>query len=161
MAIRKTVSGLAKLLHPDGEISKDEVLEYIELAMECRRRVKEQHPELRVIPRIAPENVEAMLDAGAEGAIVSFAEESAMRQILSDRMAEIQATRVVPDAEKEFKIKSSYGMVKLIQKSAPAPLTEPDNTLISGINFVTLTAYWQHAGVPQSKQIQFYVYRSG
>jgi hypothetical protein len=76
-------------------------------------------------------------------------------------MAEIQATRVVPDAEKEFKIKSSYGMVRLIQKSAPAPLTEPDNTLISGINFVTLTAYWQHAGVPQSKQIQFYVYRSG
>ena len=43
------------------------------------RRVKEQHPELRVIPRIAPENVEAMLDAGAEGAIVSFAEETAMR----------------------------------------------------------------------------------
>src|SRR6266699_6855529 len=89
------------------------------------------------------------------------AEESAIRQILSDRMAEIQATRVVPDAEKEFKIKSSYGMVRLIQKSAPAGLTEPDNTLISGISLVTLTVYWQHAGVPQSKQIQFYVYRSG
>jgi len=89
------------------------------------------------------------------------AEESAIRQVLSDRMAEIQATSVVPDAEKEFKIKSSYGMVKLIQKSAPAPLTEPDNTLINGISLVTLTAYWQHAGVPQSKQIQFYVYRSG
>jgi Tfp pilus assembly protein PilV len=89
------------------------------------------------------------------------AEESAVRQVLSDRMAEIQATRVVPDAEKEFKIKSSYGTVRLIQKSAPAALTEPDNTLISGISLVTLTAYWQHAGVPQSKQIQFYVYRSG
>ncbi len=89
------------------------------------------------------------------------AEESAIRQILSDRMAEIQAARVVPDAQKEFKINSNYGIIKLIQKSAPAPLTEPDNTLISGINFVTLTAYWQHAGVPQSKQIQFYVYRSG
>ncbi|MGA7274923.1 MAG: hypothetical protein WBX14_08785 [Candidatus Udaeobacter sp.] len=88
-------------------------------------------------------------------------EESAIRQILSDRMAEIQATRVVPDAEKVFKIKSSYGMVRLIQKSALAPLTEPDNTLIGGISFVTLTAYWQHGGVPQSKQIQFYVYRSG
>src|SRR5881397_4324196 len=80
------------------------------------------------------------------------AEESAIRQILSDRMAEIQAARVVPDAQKEFKINSNYGIIKLIQKSAPAPLTEPDNTLISGINFVTLTAYWQHAGVPQSKQ---------
>ena len=88
-------------------------------------------------------------------------EENAMRQILSDRMAEIQAAPVVPDAEKEFKVNSSYGMVKLIQKSAPAGLTEPDNTLLSGINVVRLTAYWQHAGVPRSKQIQFYVYRPG
>jgi probable F420-dependent oxidoreductase len=43
------------------------------------RRVKEQHPELRVIPRIAPENVEAMVQAGAEGAVVTFADETAMR----------------------------------------------------------------------------------
>ena len=89
------------------------------------------------------------------------AEESAVRQVLSDRMAEIQAARVVPDAEKEFKIKSGYGMVRLIQKSVPAGLTEADNTLISGISLVTLTAYWQHAGVPHSKQIQGSVYRSG
>jgi len=89
------------------------------------------------------------------------AEEGVVRQILSDRMAEIQAAAVVPDAEKEFKIKSNYGMIRLIQKSAPAPLTEPDNTLISGINLVILAAHWKHAGVPQSKQIQFYVYRSG
>jgi probable F420-dependent oxidoreductase len=43
------------------------------------RRVKEQHPELRVIPRTRPENVEAMLDAGAAGAVVQFAEKAAMR----------------------------------------------------------------------------------
>jgi len=43
------------------------------------RRVKEQHPELRVIPRVAAENVDAMLEAGAEGAVVSFADEAAMR----------------------------------------------------------------------------------
>ena len=43
------------------------------------RRVKEEHPELRVIPRTAGENVEAMLEAGAEGVVVQFAEESAMR----------------------------------------------------------------------------------
>ncbi len=43
------------------------------------RRVKEQHPDLRVIPRTRPENVEAMLDAGAEGAVVQFADEAAMR----------------------------------------------------------------------------------
>jgi Tfp pilus assembly protein PilV len=89
------------------------------------------------------------------------AEEGVVRQILSDRMAEIQAAAIVPDAQKEFKIKSIYGLVRLIQKSGPANLTEPGNTVLTGINLVTLTALWQHSGVPQSKQIQFYVYRSG
>ena len=88
------------------------------------------------------------------------AEENVVRQILSDRMAQVQAATAVPETEKEFKIKTSYGRVILTQKAAPAPLTEPDNTLITGINLVTLTARWQHAGVLQSKQIQFYVYRS-
>ena len=88
------------------------------------------------------------------------AEENVVRQILSDRMAQVQAASAVPEAEKEFKIKTSYGRVVLTQKTAPAALTEPDNTLITGINLVTLTARWEHAGVPQSKQIQFYVYRS-
>ena len=89
------------------------------------------------------------------------AEENVMRQVLSDRMAQVQAASGVPEAEKEFKLKTSYGRVILTQKAAPAALTEPDNTVITGINLVTLTAHWDHAGVPQSTQIQFYVYRSG
>ncbi len=43
------------------------------------RRVKEQHPELRVIPRVAAEHVDAMLAVGAEGAVVQFTDEDAMR----------------------------------------------------------------------------------
>src|SRR5215471_9139284 len=89
------------------------------------------------------------------------AEENVVRQILSDRMAQVQAASAVPEAEKQFKIKTSYGRVILTQKTTPAALTEPDNTLITGIDLVTLTARWEHAGVPQSKQIQFYVYRAG
>ncbi|MBC7234006.1 MAG: protease Lon-related BREX system protein BrxL [Chloroflexi bacterium] len=41
-AVRKTVSGLVKLLHPDGIVSKGELEEYLQLALEFRRRVKEQ-----------------------------------------------------------------------------------------------------------------------
>lgn len=41
-AVRKIVSGLIKLLHPDGEVSKEEIEEYLTYAMEMRRRVKEQ-----------------------------------------------------------------------------------------------------------------------
>jgi ATP-dependent Lon protease len=41
-AVKKTVSGLLKILHPEGEWTKDELTEYVELALEGRRRVKEQ-----------------------------------------------------------------------------------------------------------------------
>jgi probable F420-dependent oxidoreductase len=43
------------------------------------RRIKEQYPNLRVVPRTSPEHVDAMLAAGAEGAVVQFPDESAMR----------------------------------------------------------------------------------
>jgi ATP-dependent Lon protease len=41
-AVRKTVSGLIKLIYPNGELSKDELAELVELSLEGRRRVKEQ-----------------------------------------------------------------------------------------------------------------------
>ena len=89
------------------------------------------------------------------------AEEGVVRQILSNQMAEIQATRSVPDESKEFKVDSNYGAIKVVQKTAAAALTEPDNTLLDGIYLVTLTAQWQRGGVRQAKQVKFYVYRPG
>lgn len=41
-AVRKSVSGLVKLVYPHGEVSKAELAELVELALEGRRRVKEQ-----------------------------------------------------------------------------------------------------------------------
>ena len=41
-AVRKTVSGFLKLLHPDKRWTRSELREYLELALEGRRRVKEQ-----------------------------------------------------------------------------------------------------------------------
>jgi ATP-dependent Lon protease len=40
--VKKIVSGFIKLLHPDGNYSKEDVKEYLEIALEMRRRVKEQ-----------------------------------------------------------------------------------------------------------------------
>lgn len=40
--VKKTVSGFIKLMHPDGEYTKEDVKEYLEIALEMRRRVKEQ-----------------------------------------------------------------------------------------------------------------------
>jgi Tfp pilus assembly protein PilV len=89
------------------------------------------------------------------------AEEDRVRQILSNRMLEIQVTPGVPDAAKESKIDTGYGVVKLGQKTAPAKLTEQDGTELNGLNLVTLTAQWTRGGVTQAKSIEFYVYRAG
>ncbi len=45
-AVRKTVSGLIKLIYPHGEMSREELAEIVELALEGRRRVKEQLKKL-------------------------------------------------------------------------------------------------------------------
>lgn len=42
VAVKKTVGGLVKLIYPDGEITKSEVEELLKIALEMRRRVKEQ-----------------------------------------------------------------------------------------------------------------------
>ena len=89
------------------------------------------------------------------------AEDSRVRLILANRMAEIQAAPGVPDDGKETKVDTGYGMVKLKQKSVPAQLTEEDGVELNGVNLVTLKAEWDRGGAPQSESIQFYVYRSG
>src|SRR5213083_1916503 len=61
------------------------------------------------------------------------AEEGVVRQILSNRMAEVQATKGVPDDAKEFKVDTDYGGIKVVQKTTTAELTEPDNPVLDGI----------------------------
>lgn len=41
-AVRRTVSGLVKILHPHGEVCRDDMEEIVRFAIEGRRRVKEQ-----------------------------------------------------------------------------------------------------------------------
>jgi len=41
-AVRRTVSGLIKIIHPHGDVSRDDLEEILALALEGRRRVKEQ-----------------------------------------------------------------------------------------------------------------------
>lgn len=67
-AIRRALE-LGDVWHPSRSTEPDDV-----------RTVKEQHPELRVVPRTRPELVDDMLAAGAEGAVVHFPDEAAMRE---------------------------------------------------------------------------------
>ncbi len=88
-------------------------------------------------------------------------EENRVRLLLSNRMAEVQATPQTPDASREDKIDTGYGVVRLVQRSSPKELDNSDDTVVSGITQVTLTAQWSRGGVKQNKQLVFYVYRTG
>jgi Tfp pilus assembly protein PilV len=89
------------------------------------------------------------------------AEENRVRQILANRMAEVQTTPGAPDPSKEFNVDTGYGMVKLIQKSAPAELEEDNGAPLAGVTQVVLTVKWTRGGADQSQQVEFYVYRPG
>ena len=89
------------------------------------------------------------------------AEEDRVRQILANRMAEIQATPGIPDASKTVKVESGYGTIELAQKVSAAHLQEDDNTELNGVSVVRLTAKWTRGGAAQSRSVEFYVYRPG
>lgn len=46
IAVRKMVGGLVKLIYPNGKYTKDEIEEILKIALEMRRRVKEQLKKL-------------------------------------------------------------------------------------------------------------------
>ena len=87
------------------------------------------------------------------------ADDARVRQILANRMVEIETTPGQPDKSKEFKVDTGFGVVKVVQKAAPQGMKEEDGTELTGIIRVTLTANWTRGGGAQSKQIAFYVYR--
>ncbi len=88
-------------------------------------------------------------------------EEDRVRQILANRMAEVQVAGVIPDEQKKTKIDTGYGEVTLIQRSVPAGLKDEKDLEMSGIKRVTLTVEWIRGGQVQSRRIEFYVYRLG
>ena len=93
-------------------------------------------------------------------AVALSAQEDRVRQILSNRMAEVQATPGFPDAKWEANLETGYGPVKLTQQSVPAELKDEKDLEIGGINRVILTAEWTRGGT-QSRRLEFYVYRAG
>ncbi len=87
------------------------------------------------------------------------ADDARVRQVLANRMAEIQTTPGQPDKTKVSKIDTGYGEVRLTQKAQPEELTE-NRAPVTGIQRLTLTASWMRGGVEQKKEIAFYVYRA-
>lgn len=68
-AVRRALE-LGDVWHPSGGSDPDQV-----------RAVKERHPELRIVPRTSPDRLDAMLDAGAEGAVLTFSGVDELRDV--------------------------------------------------------------------------------
>src|ERR1700750_381482 len=69
-------------------------------------------------------------------------EDARVRQILANRMAEIQGNPGLPDDSKETKVDTGYGEVTLIQRVGDAGLTDDEGLEMNGIRLVNLTAEW-------------------
>jgi probable F420-dependent oxidoreductase len=61
---------LGDVWHPSRRVGPDDV-----------RRVKERYPELRVVPRTTVNRIDAYVDAGAEGAVVTVPDETSLRDL--------------------------------------------------------------------------------
>lgn len=68
--IKKTVCAFLKLLHPDGPPSETEFDEYVQYAVECRRRVKEQMNKRKPDDEFARINLSFFNVEGAEIVVV-------------------------------------------------------------------------------------------
>ena len=157
-AVRKTVSGLLKILHPHGEWTRGELREYLEFAMEGRRRVKEQLKKLAAhdyaktafsyierdtgheywveVPE-QPEDLEAALDAEAEEAGAETAPPVPARASTADLIAAGESKHV------EFKQTGRVNlhtrqrdpvMEQMVVKSVAGFMNAEGGTLLIGVS---------------------------
>ena len=131
-AAQKTVSGLLKLLHPDPETPiPDEDLEWaVRLALEVRRRVKEQQKRIGAAEfRSTGFSYQVGIDGVEE--FVTTPELRSQSQIGTDPLPPGQAWTVSPGSGDEpaglFRIEVTEGPgsgVRILNRPTPAPFTE-------------------------------------
>lgn len=131
-AVNKTVSGLLKLLYPDGGMSvPEEDLEWaVRIAMEVRRRVKEQQKRIGAAEF---RNTHFSYIIGEEGVekFVSTPELQSGNTITEDPLEPGQVWTLSPGGENEhpglYRIEVNEGPgsgVKILNKPVPAPFRE-------------------------------------
>ena len=131
-AIQKTVSGLIKLMSPNPETPvSDELLEWaVRLALECRRRVKEQ--QKRIVPAEF-RNTQFSYSIGDEGVekFVATPELYSEDSVGSDPLPPGQVWVMSPGGEDEgcglYRVDVTEGPgsgVKILNQPAPAPFKE-------------------------------------
>lgn len=131
-AVHKTISGLLKLIHPDPEAEiPDEDIEWaVRLALECRRRVKEQQKR---IGSAEFRNTHFSYQIGIEGVekFVITPELKSENSIGSDPLSPGQAWAINPgtgdDNSGLYRVEVNVGPgsgVKILNRPVPKPFSE-------------------------------------
>ena len=131
-AVGKTVSGLLKLLYPDAaqEVPNDDLEWAVRLALECRRRVKEQQKRIGTAEF---RNTQFSYSMGLDGVekFVVTPELQSEDSIGSDPLAHGQVWAISPggydDAIGLYRIEVNEGPgsgVRILNQSRPAPFRE-------------------------------------
>lgn len=112
LAIRKTFSGMIKLIYPDQKFTDEEAYELIEFAAECRKRVKDQLYVIDETFKAEPAKFEYInVKTGKKHSIKT------LEQIEND---------FVPDHEKELPVDDTDELPESTVSEAASPL--PDDT---------------------------------
>jgi ATP-dependent Lon protease len=108
IAIRKTVTGLLKIIHPSGEPTDQEFEEIVAYAVEGRRRVKEQMNKRKPDDEFAAINLSFFREDGSEVTVYCRESKSAPATqdprrtgIAEDLPAEIEPAPAVQEEDKE------------------------------------------------------------
>ena len=110
LAIRKTFSGMVKLLYPDGKMTHEEAIELVDFAAESRKRVKDQ---LYIIDETFK----------AEPAYFEYTDVKTGRQVCIQTMEQIE-NNIAPlrkNVPERIEVESD----KPVHQNTTAPATEP------------------------------------
>ncbi len=133
-AIRKTFSGLYKLLYPDGNITKDEARELIDFAAECRKRVKDQLYIIDPTFRAEPARFEYVwLESGENVAVETL--ENIEHGHLQERNSQALDSTETPSASAEIRPATAARRSRI---SLPAAKVVQIRENQSGICFMNL-----------------------
>jgi len=134
-AIRKTFSGLMKLIYPHKEITEAELLEIVDFAVEGRKRVKDQLYIIDETFRTEPVNFEYIIkSSGVKVSPETLEKLNYQSEIKAKQLETIEETAFQKDEEVQFK----KGVVTTVAQLTPHQTIIKDNQ--TGISYKNLFA---------------------
>lgn len=129
--IKKTVAAFLKILHPDGAASAQEFTEYVEYAVECRRRVKEQMNKRKPDDEFARINLSYFAADGTE--IVVFCPESkdalATQQPARRQLEKAGAVIAMPSGEEPIRSHHAPPLQPVFAPFEAGAPSQPDQSI--------------------------------